>query len=145
MEAKQITAEQTRDLRHRVLWPHKDRMEECMIDIDHGEDAIHLGTFDGDRIVSVLSLFEMSSPKLDFERQYRLRVMGTDPEYGGLGAGKLIVELAKEVIREKSYDIIWCYARKVALGFYDRLGFKIIGDWYDVPEIGLHKTMFFKL
>ena len=62
MEAKQITAEQTRDLRHRVLWPHKDRMEECMIDIDHGEDAIHLGTFDGDRIVSVLSLFEMSSP-----------------------------------------------------------------------------------
>lgn len=116
-----------------------------MIDIDHREDAIHLGTFDGERIVSVLSLFEMFSPKLDFKKQYRLRVMGTDPEYGGKGAGKLIVELAKEIISQKGYDIIWCDAREVALGFYDRLGFEIIGDWYDVPDIGPHKTMYFKL
>lgn len=145
MEARQITAEQTRDLRFRVLWPHKERMEDCTIDIDHREDAIHLGTFDGDRIVSVLSLFEMSTPKLGFSKQYRLRVMGTDPEYGGKGAGRLIVELAKKLLAQKGYAVVWCDARKVALGFYERLGFEIVGDWYDVPQIGLHKTMFFEL
>lgn len=145
MEARQITAEQTRDIRHRVLWPHKARMEDCTIDIDHRADAIHLGTFDGDRIVSVLSLFEMNTPKLDYPRQYRLRVMGTDPDYGGKGAGKLIVDLAKDLLSQKGYDVIWCDARKVALGFYEKLGFAIIDEWYDVPEIGPHKLMYFEL
>lgn len=145
MEARRISAEDTRDLRHRVLWPHLKSMEECTIDIDHRADAIHIGAFDGDRIISVLSLFETSTPKLKFEKQYRLRVMGTDPEYAGKGAGKLIVEKAVEVIQEKGYDLIWCDARKVAVGFYDRLGFEIVGDWYEVPEIGLHKTMYFKI
>lgn len=145
MEAKQITADDTRDIRFRVLWPHKDRMEECVIDSDHRADAIHLGTFDGDRIVSVLSLFEMATPKLEFEKQYRLRVMGTDPLYGGKGAGKLIVEFAKEIIRNRGYEVIWCDARKVAIGFYENLGFQMVGDWYDVPKIGPHKTMYFVL
>ena len=42
-------------------------------------------------------------------------------------------------------DILWCDARKVALGFYRKMNFEEIDEWYEVRNIGLHKTMYFKL
>jgi GNAT superfamily N-acetyltransferase len=145
MEARLITPKETHSLRHRVLWPHIDNEEDCVIDIDHRPDAIHLGTFDGEKLVSILSLFEMTTPKLEHARQYRLRAMATDPEYTGRGAGRVIVMEAKRLLAAKGYDVLWCDARKVALGFYERLGFETIDEWYEVRNIGLHKLMYFEL
>lgn len=143
---REIAAEDTRLLRHRVLWQHKERMEDCVIDIDHRCDAIHLGAFDdkGNR-VGVCSLFEMATPKLPDDCQYRLRAMATAPEVRGQGAGAVLVEEAKRCIAERGYDVLWCDARKVALGFYMRLGFDRIDEWYDVPMIGPHQLMFVRV
>ena len=138
-----VVAEDTRLLRHRVLWPHKERMEDCMIDIDHRRDAIHLGAFDSEGcLVGVCSLFEMATPKLTDDCQYRLRAMATAPEVRGQGAGAVLVEEAKRLIAERCYDVLWCDARKVALGFYERLGFDRIDEWYEVPLIGPHQLMY---
>lgn len=145
MESRRITPEETRSLRHRVLWPHIEKLEDCVIDIDHREDAIHLGTFHEGNLISVLSLFEMTTDKLDYSKQYRLRAMATDPNYRGYGAGRVIVEAAKELITELGYDVLWCDARKVALGFYERLGFDIIDEWYEVRNIGPHKLMYYQV
>ncbi len=138
-----IAAEDTRLLRYRVLWPHKARMEDCVIDIDGRGDAIHLGAFDAEgRLVGVCSLFEMATPKLTDDCQYRLRAMATAPEVRGQGAGAVLVEEAKRRIADMGYDVLWCDARKVALGFYERLGFDRIDEWYEVPLIGPHQLMY---
>ena len=145
IEVKRISPEETKELRFLVLWPHKPDVASCTIDIDHREDAIHLGAFEGDRIIGICSLFEMTTTKLSFEKQYRLRAMATHPEARGKHAGKAIVEEAIRLVKEAGYDVLWCDARKVALGFYERLGFQLIDEWYEVPMIGPHKLMYFPL
>lgn len=142
---KQILADQTRPLRHLVLWPHIENESDCVIDIDNREDAIHLGAFLDNNIVGVCSLFRMESPRLEHPKQYRLRAMATHPDVRGMHAGQAIVEHAIEQIRSMGYDVLWCDARKIALGFYEKMGFTIIDEWYEVRNIGPHKTAFIEL
>jgi [ribosomal protein S5]-alanine N-acetyltransferase len=144
MKIEQIKPEDTRVLRFKVLWPHKPDVESCVIDIDHRSDAIHLGACKDGEIVGVCSLFEMSTPKLSDVRQYRLRAMATDPDVRGSGAGRMLVEEALRIVKSGGYNVLWCDARAVALGFYEKLGFSVIDEWYEVPIIGPHKLMYFR-
>ncbi len=141
MLAQQIDANETKPLRHLVLWPHIAKEEDCIIDIDRREDAIHLGTFSNDRLVSIGSLFKMNSPKLDFENQYRLRAMATHPDFRGKNAGKVLIEKACEILKQKGVEVLWCDAREAAIGFYTALGFQLLDETYEVPCIGPHKFM----
>lgn len=145
MEVKRIEPEQAYDLRLRVLWPHKERIENCVIDIDNREDAIHLGTFDGERIVAIGSLFKSDTPKIQHKEKYRLRAMASDPEYRGRGAGEMLVRKAIEILRSKNMDVLWCDARLTAIGFYEKIGFNVIDEIYEVPIIGPHKFMYYEL
>jgi ribosomal protein S18 acetylase RimI-like enzyme len=145
MEVKRIQPEQAYDLRLRVLWPHKEKRENCVVDIDNSEDAIHLGTFDGERIVAIGSLFRSDTPKIAHTEKYRLRAMATDPEYRGQHAGEMLVRKAIEILRSKSIDVLWCDARLNAIGFYEKIGFKVIDEVYEVPIIGPHKFMYYEL
>ena len=145
MEVRIISAQETRPLRHLVLWPHIEKTEDCVIDIDNREDAIHIGAFENDQLISVCSLFELSSQRINQAKQYRLRAMATHPNFRGMNAGKRVVQFALELTRNKGFDVLWCDARQVALGFYEKMGFTLIDEWYEVPKIGLHKTAFYQL
>lgn len=145
MEVRIISSEETRPLRFKVLWQHKANEESCVIDIDNSSGAIHVGAFEGENLISVASLFPMTNDALDYKRQYRLRAMASDPEFRGKGAGREVVLFAIDLLRSQGYDILWCDARKIALGFYEKLGFAILSGWYDVPEIGPHKLMAYEL
>lgn len=142
MNTQRIAAEQTRPLRHLVLWPHLPDVASCVIDIDSREDAIHLGAFHEERLVGICSLFQMNTPKLSDARQYRLRAMATHPDVRGKGAGASIVQAALHEVQSLGMDVLWCDARKVALGFYTRMGFDRIDTWYEVRNIGPHQLMY---
>jgi ribosomal protein S18 acetylase RimI-like enzyme len=145
MEVRIIDSIETRPLRFKVLWPHKANVESCVIDIDNRSDALHIGAFQAGRLISIASLFQMDNQNLPHKKQYRLRAMASDPEFRGAGAGREVVLFAIALLQEKGYDILWCDARKVALGFYEKLGFEILSEWYDVPQIGPHKLMAYEL
>lgn len=144
-EAKIIAPELTRPLRHKVLWPHIEKVEDCIIDIDHRSDAIHLGVFDDEKIISIGSLFQMDSPRIAIEKQYRLRAMATDPDYRGQNAGRILIEKSFDILKEKGVEVLWCDARKIAVGFYQSLGFSMLPEEYDVPKIGPHYFMWKEL
>lgn len=140
-----ISSEECKQLRHQVLWPHIKLEKDCNIDIDHREDAIHLGAFKAEKIIGICSLFQMNNEKLPYTKPYRLRAMATSPEVRGIGAGAAIVKHALNLTRELGHDVLWCDARKIALGFYERLGFETFGDFYNVRNIGPHKLMYYPL
>lgn len=145
-----ISPKATRQLRHVVLWPHKSSPAECTIPGD--EDAVHLGAFTEAGVhVGVCSLFlgmrsERFPDVLPAEAPVcRLRVMGTLPEVRGSGAGRALIERAKVEAKGRGAAWLWCDAREVALGFYERMGFRYCSDFYEVPEIGRHRMMAIEL
>jgi GNAT superfamily N-acetyltransferase len=150
MEARVISHKATQVLRHVVLWPHKSSPAFCTIPGD--EDAIHLGAFadDGEH-VGVCSLFlgmrsERFPKALPGEAAVcRLRVMGTLPEVRGSGAGRALIQRAKVEAKRRGAAWLWCDAREVALGFYERMGFMYCSEFYEVPEIGRHRMMAIRL
>lgn len=145
MLVKQIPHEYTHHLRYKVLWPHRLNEDDCTIDNDDSPDTIHLAVIVDEKIICIGSLFRLSSDKLDFKNQYRLRAMATDPDYRGNHAGRVLIEYAIRILRHQNVDVLWCDARIIAVGFYQKLGFDLRDDIYEIPLIGPHKFMWTKL
>lgn len=142
-----VPSKGTHSVRHRVLWPHREDEDACTIDIDDLPSALHLAAVDEyGKAVGVLSLFDQRSERFPDaipaeEPVYRLRAMGVVPECRRLGVGQALVEAACEAVREKGAVYLWCDARKVALPFYEALGFHYLSGMYEIPIIGPHRMM----
>lgn len=140
-----IPSLETRSLRYSVLWPHKSSLNECGLDIDDVEGTFHVGAFKNDELVSIGTFLVQKHQKFEAEKQYRLRAMATSPMVRGENFGKKVIEFAKQELKNRKIDLLWCDAREVAIGFYEKMGFKTIGDFYNVPQIGPHKLMYYEL
>ena len=158
VHVKRLVSQEVQELRHRVLWPHKPHPEACVIDIDKAPHAIHLGAFvdagedwgidlpnHQGQLVGACSLFDQHCTRVDVPWNegdgLRLRVMGTLPEVRGWGAGAALIARAAEEVCAQGRVALWCDAREVAFGFYERMGFVFLNDTYDIPDIGPHRTM----
>ncbi len=148
---RQITAAETRPVRHIVLWPHKENVEECVIDVDAAPHAHHVGAFDESGVlVGVCSMFHQRSERFpgaisSDQRVYRLRVMGTLNEVRGQGAGAAIIDYACQWCKSKGVNWIWCDAREIAFPFYEKQGFSFLSELYEVHPVGPHRMMARKL
>lgn len=144
-ETRLISSEQTYPLRLNVLWPHKNNLLECGLDVDDMEGTFHVGAFKYDEIVSIGTFLIQRNEKFKEEKQYRLRAMASSPSVRGENFGKKVIEFAIQELRYRKVDLLWCDAREIALGFYEKMGFTVVGDFYDVPQIGPHKLMYYKI
>ena len=139
-----IQSKQTYPLRLEVLWQHKNNLEECGLDIDDLETTFHVGAFKNGELVSLGTFLVQRNEKFEEEYQYRLRAMATSPKVRGENFGKEVIDFALKELKKREVELLWCDAREVAIGFYEKMGFKILGDFYEVPIIGKHKLMYYK-
>lgn len=139
---KIITTKETYPLRLEVLWQHKNSLAECKLDIDDLPTTFHVGAFKNKEIVAIGTFLQQENEKFEATNQYRLRAMASSPKVRGENFGKLLIEFAIEELKNRKAELLWCDARKVALGFYEKMGFKIKGDFYEIPIIGPHKLMY---
>ncbi|MFK5879429.1 MAG: GNAT family N-acetyltransferase [Flavobacteriaceae bacterium] len=136
---EEITAPQAYKIRKDVLRDGIPLTEK--MDGDFDESTIHLGVF-VDGVLACVATF-MQHDSLYFSGfQYRLRGMATHIAYQHKGLGKIILEWAEQLLTQKNVDILWCNARVVALGFYKKSGYQIIGTEFVVHLIGPHFVMF---
>lgn len=140
-EIKFITAQDTWDLRHRILRPHQS-LKDCVYPYDELSDSFHIGAFNAEKIICVASFNRESHPELKSAKSYRLRGMATEPEYRGHGVGRVVLNRGEQELREKNCDLLWFNAREIAFPFYEKLGFKFLGPLFDIPGIGPHKVMY---
>lgn len=138
-----ISASETHQLRHQVLRPHQT-LADCVYAHDEDADTFHVGSFDGEKLVSIGSFYTQKSDLFLEEQQYQLRGMATDPEYRGKGAGAALILFSIQELQKRDCSLLWCNARLVAVGFYEKLGFSIIGEEFDIPTIGPHYVMFLR-
>ncbi|WP_010094282.1 GNAT family N-acetyltransferase [Ornithinibacillus scapharcae] len=140
LEVKRIKPEDTYHLRHTILRPSQP-FEACKYDADYAEDTFHVGAFYQGNLITIASFYKEKHPDLLEDNQFRLRAMATDVAFRKLGAGRLVVSFAVEIVKQKNHTILWCNGRTSVQGYYERLGFQAHGEVFDLPPIGEHIVM----
>ncbi len=72
---------------------------------------------------------------------WRLRGMATEADVRGAGFGTALLAAAIEHVAASGGRELWCNARLVAVGFYQRAGFGVVSEEFDIPGIGPHVVM----
>jgi len=132
-------------LRHKVLRPNLPFEASCLPS-DNDPNAIHFTLKNDDTILSIASLYSESLEAMPNKNAYRLRGMATEPAKRGNGFGTMVLHGAMEYLKkETDVEILWCNARVTAFGFYEKMGFTILGEIFDIPNLGPHKTGYIEL
>ncbi len=142
-EIRDISIEETRPLRLAVLRPGFPP-ESVIYTEDTRPGSFHLGLFIDKKLVTVSSFYPQPNGLFKGAVQYQLRGMATDPAYRNQQAGKRILDYAICRLKELKADILWCNGRLVATSFYERLGFRLVGEMFHSIEIP-HKVMVLRL
>ncbi|MCH4553666.1 GNAT family N-acetyltransferase [Aestuariibaculum lutulentum] len=140
-DIKIISAPETFPVRHPVLRPGKP-IETCNFDGDNLETTFHLGIYNNNQLLGVVSYFKSSTNLLSEALQYQLRGMAVLDTFQGKGLGNLLVAYGDTLLKEKKIQVVWCNAREVAKTFYKKNNFKVIGEPFNISDIGLHYVMY---
>lgn len=140
VRVKEVTAPETHSLRRLVL---REGRADSVVEFP-GDDlpgALHLAAVPGEaedgaggEVVGVASFFP--SP-LEGRPAFQLRGMAVLPELQGSGVGSLLLEEGVARLRAAGVPLVWANGRDSALGFYERRGWKVVGDGYEYGPMSL--------
>jgi GNAT superfamily N-acetyltransferase len=129
-----VSLEQARPLRHAVLRPH-ETLEQLAV--HEPPDCLALAALDGDGTPLAVGLVAPDGEAGD----WRIRGMATAPAVRGRGLGSAVLaELVRHAVDQGAVRV-WCNARTPARSFYERGGFHVVSDEFDLPGIGPHVRM----
>jgi len=137
VEIVRVTADNTHDLRRRVL-RRGDPDARVIFDGDDDGPTVHLGAMCDHSLVGVASLFAhrpFSGRPTDTAVQ--LRGMAIEPAWQGRGIGGLLLAAVEDAARLGGASILWANARATAIGFYLGKGLALEGPEFFDSNTGL--------
>jgi ribosomal protein S18 acetylase RimI-like enzyme len=141
---KFIQFEDVAPIRNTVLRDGKMPTGQPRFPSDDLSGIFHLGYYVGDELACVASFHPESYGEFN-GTGYQLRGMATLEAYRGKGHGNQLLNFAIVYLRGQKANYVWCNARKIALRFYESIGFEIISDEFEVPGIGPHRVLYLKI
>lgn len=138
VSVKKIRAEETFPLRLEVLRKNIDLPHQFDGDLD--DETFHLGVFENEKLVCIGTFVKNAIEEIK-GTQYQLRGMATATDVRGKGYGKLLLSFATDELTKRNINFLWCNAREVAVQFYEKNHFQIIGDLF-VNKVGPHYKMY---
>lgn len=102
------------------------------------KDDILIGAFDDDEMLACCLMTKTDNQSL------RLRQMAVQNNLQGKGIGASMMNFAETVARDKGYKKLTMHARKTALGFYEKLGYRVVGDEFTevtIPHLIMEKNL----
>lgn len=132
------TVDEILDLRWMVLRAGLPR-ESANFTGDDAPATHHFAAILQTQVVGCVSF--MQSP---FEGQpaWQLRGMAVRGDMQGKGVGAILVAFAEKFVRPANHsNIVWCNARVAALRFYQRLGWRIVSEVFEIEHAGPHYKM----
>lgn len=106
-------------------------------DINKDKDSILIGAFEEEKMLGCCMLVKNSDKIL-------LRQMAVKNDLQGKGIGRALLNFAEALARDIGYDEIWMYARKNAVGFYEKLGYSTSGEEFinlTIPHVIMRKRI----
>ena len=144
IEIKKITAFETIIVRHPVLRPGRP-VESCHFEGDDLTTTSHFGLFFESELVGVISAFKAKNKLFSEENQFQIRGMAVLDKFQKMGFGEALLNYCENEIRLNNGELIWFNAREIAVGFYTKSGYEILGDLFQIPDVGPHYILFKKI
>lgn len=144
IEIKPIQHQETYNIRHVVLRPNR-ALETCYFDVDALENTFHFGLYYKAEQAGIISLFKNKNILFEAENHYQIRGMAVLEKFQKMNFGRKLVEHAEDFIKSTHTEILWFNARASAVDFYKKLGYHVIGEAFDIPDVGTHYLMWKKI
>ena len=107
-------------------------------ELEEEKEHILIAAFDDDDMLACCMLAKVDNKCL------RLRQMAVQNNLQGKGIGASMMNFAETVARDKGYKKLIMHARKNVLGFYEKLGYKAVGDEFievTIPHFVMEKSL----
>lgn len=107
-------------------------------ELESEKDNMLIAAFEDDDILGCCMLVEENPTTV------RLRQMAVLNNLQGKGIGRALMNFAESLARDRGYKNLSMHARKNAIGFYEKLGYKIKGEEFTevtIPHFVMEKIL----
>ncbi len=144
IQIKEIPSKETYIVRQPVLRKGKP-IESCIFDGDDLDTTHHFGLFENKNLTGIISLFNQINTIFAEKKQAQIRGMAVLETHQKKGFGDALVKYCEDYCVAENTDLIWFNARTAAVGFYKKMNYQIVGEPFDIKDVGEHYLMFKKL
>ena len=138
---KKVDSKDLYPVRNKVLRDNKG-YDYCKFDGDDFESSLHFAAFNKIKIVGGVSLIENYTKNLEELKVIQLRGMCVYKKYQNNNVGQRLLEKAESISKENKYTYLWMNARKSALNFYVKNGYKNELNSFNIEGIGEHYFLY---
>lgn len=107
-------------------------------ELEEEKDNMLIAAFEEDDILGCCMLVEENP------RTVRLRQMAVLNDLQGKGIGRALMNFAENIARDRGYKVLSMHARKNAIGFYEKMGYRVAGDEFTevtIPHYLMEKKL----
>ena len=97
-----------------------------------------IGAFEDDNMLGCCMLVEENSESV------KLRQMAVLNALQGKGIGRALMQFAENLARDHGYKVLTMHARKNAVGFYEKMGYRVKGEEFQevsIPHYEMEKEL----
>lgn len=107
-------------------------------ELEQEKQNLLIGAFEEESMLGCCMLVKESPQKV------RLRQMAVLNDLQGKGIGRAMIQFAENVARDQGYKIINMHARKPVVGFFEKMGYKVVSDEFmeiNIPHYEMEKPL----
>ena len=107
-------------------------------ELESERNNMHMAAYEDDQMLGCCMLVEEDPETV------RLRQMAVVDDVQGKGIGRALMQFAENLARDRGYKRITMHARKNAVGFYEKMGYKKFGDEFmeiTIPHVVMEKEL----
>jgi N-acetylglutamate synthase-like GNAT family acetyltransferase len=138
MRVERVLGEAVVPLRHRVLRAGM-AVEAARFDGDDEPTTRHFAAFD--EAGAIVGCITMMRRDLAGVPAWQVRGMAVEPRLQSQGVGGRLLRHAEACADAAGVSRMWCNARSAAVAFYERQGWQVVSDEFEIPTAGPHRRM----
>jgi len=107
-------------------------------ELEKEKEEILIGAFEEEKMLGCCMLI------MEAANSVRLRQMAVLNNLQGKGIGRALMQFAENIARDRGFHKITMHARKTAVGFYEKLGYRISGQEFEevtIPHYVMEKLL----
>ena len=107
-------------------------------ELEEEKNHMLIGAFEDEKMLGCCMLVEEKPGTV------RLRQMAVLNDLQGKGIGRALMNFAENLARDAGYKVVSMHARQHAIGFYEKMGYKVAGDEFieiTIPHYVMEKQL----